>query len=74
MAHKLINAARTLEGLPLLEDEGQANFSPTVLGTALNEKICGSSPQWIKGAANLLRRAVEALGVDFFRVQRSLRF
>lgn len=68
LAHKLSSAALILEGLPPEEENDQTGWSQTVLGRALEEKIKKSAPPWLKAAANRLRRAIRALGVDFFRV------
>ena len=43
-------------------------WSHTLLGNALVKKIQTSAPPWISAAANTLRRAIDALGYDFFRV------
>ena len=43
-------------------------WSHTLLGKALMNKIKTSAPPWLKLAAQLLRRARNALGPDFFRV------
>ena len=84
LAHNLSNAARILEGLPFEDDvtvgEGRQEDSASsgvrateewrqsLLGKALLEKIATSGPPWLHAAANQLRRALSALGPDFFRV------
>lgn len=78
LASDVANAARLLEDVPFEEEPtigGEASVgaeptptSHTLLRAALAEKIRKSAPRWLKGAANQLRRAREALGADFFRV------
>eukprot|EP00934_Nitzschia_sp_Nitz4_P006918 Nitzschia sp. Nitz4//scaffold41_size133979//27876//35172//NITZ4_003333-RA/size133979-snap-gene-0.98-mRNA-1//1//CDS//3329551428//6908//frame0 len=76
MAYNLANAARMLEGLPLdlstsLRGEGSTTheqWEATFLGRGLMKKISSVGPPWLRAAANLLRRATECLGPDFFRV------
>ena len=43
-------------------------WSHTLLGNALVKKINTAAPPWITAVANTLRRAILALGSDFFRV------
>ena len=76
LAHNLSNAARILEGLPfdrstsLKSDAATTTdqWSNTHLGRALLDKIRTSGPSWLKAAAHLLRRALDCIGPDFFRV------
>lgn len=76
LAYDLRNAARILEGLPFdnstsLENDGGTTteqWSTTLLGKALLTKIRSAGPPWLKAAANLLRKAKDSLGPDFFRV------
>ena len=84
IASDISNAARILEGLPfqmpseedrvdkIIEDENESKsvqqWSHTVLGNALVEKIKKEAPPWLKAAANFVRRARESLGPNFFRV------
>ena len=84
IASDISNAARILEGLPfqmpseeeriekLIEEENPTKplqeWSNTVLGNALVEKIKSQGPPWLKAAANIMRRARESLGPNFFRV------
>eukprot|EP00980_Cylindrotheca_fusiformis_P029509 scaffold23496_cov188-Cylindrotheca_fusiformis.AAC.7 len=74
-AHDISNAARILEGLPFVLDGSVENnrntteqWSTTLLGKALLNKIATSGPPWLSVAAHLLRKACETLGSDFFRV------
>lgn len=54
------------------EDESDSKavqqWSHTLLGNALVEKIKSHAPPWLNAAANLLRRARVSLGPNFFRV------
>lgn len=77
MAHDLINAARMLEGECVGEEEDSEKQErgtswswehQAPLRHALQKKICESAPPWLKIAANQLKRARIALGLDFFRV------
>lgn len=82
LAHDLINAAKILEGLPLesskdgiknqpsAKDASITNerWSNSLFGKALLMKMKKSAPVWLKAAAFQLRRAIESLGHDFFRV------
>jgi hypothetical protein len=43
-------------------------WSHSLIGKALLSKITSYSPPWLKAAAYQLRRAVQSLGHDFFRV------
>jgi hypothetical protein len=73
-ASNIANAARILEGLPFeVESEPDTGtnidqWRSTLLGKALISKIKTSGPTWLQAAAYLLRRACEALGLDYFRV------
>lgn len=44
------------------------NWSHSLIGQALLHKIKFNGPSWLKAAAHQLRRAIESLGYDFFRV------
>eukprot|EP00536_Pseudo-nitzschia_multiseries_P011871 jgi/Psemu1/260181/estExt_Genewise1Plus.C_4290011 len=76
LAYNLSNAARILEGLPLDTESSldQRNpttteqWSTTLLGKTLIKKIQETGPPWLKCAAQTLRRAIESMGHDFFRV------
>jgi hypothetical protein len=84
IGHDISNAARILEGLPfqmpveedrdekMAEEEAEPSsvqqWTHTLLGNAIVEKIKSSSPPWLKAAANLIRRARASLGANFFRV------
>lgn len=81
IAHNIGNAARILEGLPFDDNVGDDDencqqcevpsmeeWNRTPLARALMQKIDTSAPPWLKPAANLLRRARESLGPNFFRV------
>jgi hypothetical protein len=76
LAHDLSNAVRILEGLPLktstsLENKNTTTteqWSTTLLGKTLMNKISSSGPPWLKAVAHLLRRSLDSLGLDFFRV------
>eukprot|EP00546_Thalassionema_frauenfeldii_P020804 CAMPEP_0178898030 /NCGR_PEP_ID=MMETSP0786-20121207/2095_1 /TAXON_ID=186022 /ORGANISM="Thalassionema frauenfeldii, Strain CCMP 1798" /LENGTH=2308 /DNA_ID=CAMNT_0020568685 /DNA_START=106 /DNA_END=7032 /DNA_ORIENTATION=- len=82
LAHDLVNAAKILEGLPLetsnadiknqssAKDASSANerWSNSLFGKALLMKMKNSAPVWLKAASFQLRRAIESLGHDFFRV------
>ena len=76
LAYNLVNAARILEGLPF-DVESSLNqrkattteqWSTTLLGKALLKKIEETSPPWLSSAARTLRKAIESLGNDYFRV------
>lgn len=76
LAYNLSNAARILEGLPF-DVESSLNqrnattteqWSTTLLGKALLNKIKDSAPAWLHCAARILRKAIESMGHDFFRV------
>jgi hypothetical protein len=76
LAHNISNAARILQGLPFhpetsLDPEKSTTteeWSGSLLGIALLNKIASSGPVWLKGIAHLLRRAYDGLGADFFRI------
>lgn len=82
LAHDISNAALILEGLPFttvssteqnnsscsVVDESEEQWSHSMLGKALMNKIQTCAPPWLKDAARLLRRARTSLGPDFFRV------
>jgi hypothetical protein len=84
IANDISNAARILEGLPfkkpsdedridkLIEEHNESRYlqqwSNTMLGNALVNKIKSQGPPWLKPAANIVRRARESLGPNFFRV------
>jgi hypothetical protein len=82
LAHDILNATRLLEGLPFqspgtveeqqdtatAEAASSEDYSSTLMGRTLREKILSSAPSWLKAASNQLRRARGALGPDFFRV------
>jgi len=76
MAYNLSNAARILEGLPFdtassLNQQTATTteqWSTKVLGRALIIKIKETGPSWLYPAARLLRKAVDSMGLDFFRV------
>ena len=76
LAYNLSNAARILEGLPF-DVESSLNqrkattteqWSTTLLGKALLNKIEETAPPWLFCAARILRKAIESIGHDFFRV------
>ena len=67
LAHDLSNAARILEGIELGED-GNACWSHSLLGRALTTKIKSVGPPWLPAVSLQLRRAINTLGYDFFRV------
>ncbi|CAJ1896278.1 unnamed protein product [Cylindrotheca closterium] len=75
IAHNITNAARILEGLPFESDpsvEGSSismeEWRESLLGKALLNKIAESGPPWLKYAAQVLRKACDTVGSDFFRV------
>lgn len=75
VAHDIVNAARILEGLPFVSDSSLEHngtttqqWSTTLLGKALLNKISSFGPAWLAVAAHLLRKSCETLGSDFFRV------
>ena len=76
LAYNLSNAARILEGLPfdvessLNQRKGTTTeqWSTTLLGRALLNKIKETAPPWLNCAARILRKAIDAMGYDFFRV------
>ena len=75
LAHDISNAARILEGLRFesdasIEKKGDTTeqWSKTLLGNALLNKISSSGPSWLRAAAHLLRKAYLSLGSDFFRI------
>jgi hypothetical protein len=76
LAYNLSNAARILEGLPF-DIESSLNqrkattteqWSATLLGRALLNKIKETAPPWLHRAARILRKAIDSMGHDFFRV------
>lgn len=76
LAYNLSNAARILEGLPF-DVESSLNqrkptttdqWSTTLLGRALLNKIKETAPPWLFIAARILRKAIDSMGHDFFRV------
>jgi len=83
LAHDIKYATLLLEGLPFHEDKNDDDsnatgdsklrssvqeWTHTILGNALLKKIKRTSAPYIKAAAQLLRRARTALGLDFFRI------
>lgn len=75
IAHNIVNAALILEGLPFESDPSVEDSSismeewrESLLGKALLNKIAESGPPWLKYAAQVLRKACETVGSDFFRV------
>lgn len=76
MAHELSNACRILEGFQFDASFSQNqktgdkfdNWRTTLFGQALTIKIKEKGPVWLFSAAWLLRKAINAIGLDFFRV------
>lgn len=76
LAYDLSNALRILEGLPFdtstsLDIDNSTTteqWKTTLLGKALLNKISKSGPPWLHAMSNILRRAKDSLGPDFFRV------
>ncbi len=76
LASDLSNAVRILEGLPFDVSSSVTKNNPTtteqwrttLLGKALLNKINVNGPVWLQCAARILRKAIESMGPDFFRV------